>query len=63
MAIAVVIMALGLTGCNDTGSLAKQHMAENNAAIEAEIRKHLTGMTNFNAGEVDRDLEITQGKR
>ena len=53
MAIAVVIMALGLTGCNDTGSLAKQHMAENNAAIEAEIRKRLTKMTNFNAGEVD----------
>ena len=52
-AIALVIIALGLTGCNDTGSLAKQHMAENNAAIEAEIRKRLTKMTNFNAGEVD----------
>ena len=46
----VIIMALGLTGCG--GSLARQHMAENEAAIEAEIRERFTSMTNFNAAEV-----------
>ena len=48
--ILVIIMALGLTGCG--GSLARQHMAENEAAIEAEIRERFTSMTNFNAAEV-----------
>ena len=48
--IPVIIMALGLMGCND--SLARQHMAENEAAIEAEIRERFTSMTNFNAAEV-----------